>query len=249
VNVLSSTKDVLSDSASALVPSWDVPSFSSRTEVPVSPRAIPDSTALIRLGRFVLSNETPSTQASHRALDTDAGAIPIALLDELWEELYNKTGQQWARVSSGSMRPLIRPGDRVLIERVQVGRVRFGDVVLFKSEGQRTVHRIVGSVRRPDGLALLEKGDLNAAIGEVPTEQVMGRVSRVQGRGRTVHLVSGRGRILQVALAICSAAPALARRGARRVIKKPPRFLRRWSAWFGRIAVAISRWMIEILTE
>ncbi len=153
------------------------------------------------------------------------GAISQELLDELREELFLKTKRQWARAVSGSMSPLVRANDRVLIERVEPERVRFGDVIFFRSSGQWVIHRVVGKQRHRGNLAFLEKGDLNPSSGLVSAEHVLGRVSAVQRNGRTLNLLSGRGRALQLALGFCSVGPLVTRQGLRRILnaRRPPR--------------------------
>jgi len=143
------------------------------------------------------------------------------LLDELREELFFKTGRQWAQVSSGSMGPMIRVNDGVLIEPIGPERVRFGDVIVFRSSDQRIVHRVVGKRRHRGKVLFLEKGDLNPFLGRVSADDVLGRVSTLQRNGRTVDLLSGRGRALQVALAFCSIVPLVARQGLRRILHAP----------------------------
>ena len=144
-------------------------------------------------------------------------AVPKELLDELREELFFKTGKQWARVISSSMSPLIRANDRVLIERVEPECVRFGDVILFRSYDKRVIHRVVGKRRRLGRLAFLQKGDLNPSLGLVPAKHVLGRVSAVQRNGYTLNLISGRGRALQLGLACCSMGSLVTKRVLRRI--------------------------------
>jgi signal peptidase I len=146
----------------------------------------------------MISHQTTTLRVS------STGIVSQELLDELREELFHKTGQQWARVVSGSMFPLIRSGDRVLIEHVEPEWVRFGDVILFKSSDTGVIHRVVGKRRRVGRLSFLQKGDLNPSLGLVPAEEVLGRVSVVQRDGCTLNLGSGRGRVLQLGLACCS---------------------------------------------
>lgn len=152
---------------------------------------------------------TPSVQCE--------AAVSQELLAELRQELFLKTGKQWARVISGSMSPLIRANDRVLIERLEPEYVRFGDVILFRSSDQGVIHRVVGKQRHLGKLAFLEKGDLNPSLGSIPAEHVLGRVSVVQRNGYTLSLLSGRGRVVQLGLACCSMASWITKRGLRRV--------------------------------
>lgn len=175
------------------------------------------------------------------------GAVSPELLDELREELFLKTGRQWARVVSGSMSPLIRANDQVLIERVEPECVRFGDVILFRSSDQGVIHRVVGKRQHLGKLAFLEKGDLNPSLGLVPAEHVLGRVSAVQRNGYTLNLLSGRGRAVQLGLACCSMGSLVTKWGLRRILNTLglPRSCRRFGTLFDR-AVAI---LLGVLVE
>lgn len=163
-----------------------------------------------------------------------AWKYPISeeLLSDLREELFLKVGRQWARVVSGSMSPMIRPEDRVLIERVEPERVQLGDIIVFKSSGDWVAHRVVGRRRLRGELAFREKGDLNYSWGLVRAGDVLGRVSAVQRNGSTINLLSWRGRSVQVALALHSAGPLMTRRRLRRVLRgRKPRLCRRLGSW------------------
>ncbi len=177
------------------------------------------------------------------------GTISQELLDELREELLLKAGGQWARVVSGSMSPLIRVNDRVLIERVESERVRFGDVILFKSSDQSVIHRVVGKRRHLGKLAFLEKGDLNPSLGLVPAEHVLGRVSAVQRNGYTLNLLSGRGRAVQLGLACCSMGSLVTKRGLRRILGalRLPRWCRRLGRLFDRTVATLLHLLVESL--
>jgi len=131
--------------------------------------------------------------------------IPDGILRELRSELYTKTGRQWARVTSGSMWPLIRPGDSVLIQPVHAEQVRFGDVVAFERAEQTVVHRVLGTRRDRGSVVFIEKGDLNTFVGEVGGEQVLGRVTCIRRGGHDLDIVAGTGRAVQVVLALVGA--------------------------------------------
>ena len=144
--------------------------------------------------------------------------LPQDLLRDLRDELLLKTGSQWAQPISGSMSPLIRPHDHVLIERVHPDQVRFGDVIMFASAEERVIHRVVGKKRCLGELTFLEKGDLNPSIGLVPAHHVLGRVSLVWRGGCSLDLLSGRGRAVQIALAVCSMAPLVTKESVKQVL-------------------------------
>jgi hypothetical protein len=105
----------------------------------------------------------------------------------------------------GSMFPLIRDGDVVTISPLAGGEPRTGEVVAFADfeTGRVRVHRIV---RAGNGTYRL-KGDHDPGEdGAFPREAILGRVVRVERRGRAVRLGPG---LRSPALAWLSRSPAL----------------------------------------
>jgi signal peptidase I len=89
-----------------------------------------------------------------------------------------------------SMRPLFRPGDRILVVACRAEDVRQGDVLIFIAPGQDEciIHRVVST--GPDGIRT--KGDANPyrdAWG-LRQEDIVGRAVSVE-RGSRVIPVSG----------------------------------------------------------
>jgi signal peptidase len=84
-------------------------------------------------------------------------------------------GAGWsaAVVSSGSMRPAIRPGDVVLTAPARTDRIRAGSVVTFRKPGRPMLHRVIGTAA---GGRLVTKGDANpvADAAPVPRDAVTG---------------------------------------------------------------------------
>lgn len=74
----------------------------------------------------------------------------------------------WFRVTpvlSGSMRPLARPGDALLVRRVDAGSLHIGDVIQFtvpaRYGGGQKVHRILTLHKTGSGTEVTTKGDAN----------------------------------------------------------------------------------------
>lgn len=80
-----------------------------------------------------------------------------------------------------SMYPLIRSGDRLLVEPVAPRALRRGDVVLARLDRGLTAHRIV----RIDGDTITTRGD-NCGVDDPPftRAQLLGRVRAVERDGR-----------------------------------------------------------------
>jgi len=90
------------------------------------------------------------------------------------------TGRTTFVVGGPSMEPAILQGSAIVVEPVDPGLLRVGDVVTMRVGPEHAVftHRIVRIVERPDGLWLETKGDANEAPDPVlvPATSVIGRV-------------------------------------------------------------------------
>jgi Peptidase S24-like len=98
--------------------------------------------------------------------------------------------QDWIEATGGSMLPLIRPGDRLLV-RFGESAVRRGEVIVFRHDGMIVAHRVVGSRQRDNEHVLIAKGDNEPrATEDVRPADLLGIVRAVdRGSGR----VSSRG--------------------------------------------------------
>jgi len=95
-----------------------------------------------------------------------------------------------------SMRPLFRPGDRILFDPCRIEELRPGDVILFTPPGkaERVVHRLVST--GPDGIRT--RGDANPCSDdwELRKEDIIGRAVAVEREGRETPAAGGlRGRL------------------------------------------------------
>jgi hypothetical protein len=93
--------------------------------------------------------------------------------------------QDWIEATGGSMLPLIRPGDRLLV-RFGETAARRGDVIVFRHEGLIVAHRVVGSRERDGQRRILAKGDNEPrATEDVGPADLLGVVRAVdRGSGR-----------------------------------------------------------------
>jgi len=102
-----------------------------------------------------------------------------------------------------SMRPLFRPGDRILFVPCRVEELRRGDVIIFLPPGkqERVVHRVVSN--GPEGI--LTKGDANPCrdTGLLRQDDIVGRAVSVERGDRVIPVWGGlAGRLL--AALICA---------------------------------------------
>lgn len=107
-----------------------------------------------------------------------------ALTCDLAAEVAGTFGRVRLRVSGTSMVPAIRPGDLISVERVSVGDVSPGEVVVFAREGRLIAHRVVARTGSPDEGYLITRGDRtrrNDAL--VSSAELVGRVARIERGG------------------------------------------------------------------
>jgi hypothetical protein len=98
-------------------------------------------------------------------------------------ETWRREGaQDWIEATGGSMLPLIRPGDRLLV-RFGETDVRRGNVVVFRHDGMIVAHRIVGSRVRDGERVLIAKGDNEPRATEDVTPADLLGVVRAVGLG------------------------------------------------------------------
>ena len=135
------------------------------------------------------------------------------------------------RASGGSMAPLVRSGDVLLVEPLGARPVRIGDVVLCAIEPGRVVaHRVIRREAAPDGYRFTVQGDRGARPdGVIPQSQVYGRVAAIE-RGE-MHIDMNQILIILISrLAASRARWSLGRsrlvRGSARLLKRLPGFSR-----------------------
>ena len=93
------------------------------------------------------------------------------------------------RVSGKSMRPLIKQGDSIRIERCAPGNPGMGDIITFKKDGHYFTHRLVWTTKWANGIRLITKGDneINADPPVSPVS-VVGKVASIQRGNRALRL-------------------------------------------------------------
>lgn len=126
------------------------------------------------------------------AMQTEENAIR-----EIREELYQKQGQGWFRISTGSMRLIIAPGEKVLVRKIIPAAAKLGDIILYRSGEDYITHRLVGFLTREGTVHVLAKGDASSVPEELAPEAVCGKVVLIEKKGgRIFRLDSLRGGIV-----------------------------------------------------
>ncbi len=110
------------------------------------------------------------------------------LLEEMWQEAYDRGRGLRFRVASGSMYPLLEVGDVVKVTRAEPSRLRIGDVVAFQNGRSVVVHRIIGKSWSNQQLSFRHRGDAGVSSGNIAAQDIIGRVSVIEKEGREIFL-------------------------------------------------------------
>jgi signal peptidase len=80
-------------------------------------------------------------------------------------------------ILSGSMEPIIKPGDMVIIRKCDAGEVAVGDIVEYKMPNFNVVHRVIAITYEGGKLGFITKGDANKSPDKtiVNSNQIVGK--------------------------------------------------------------------------
>lgn len=90
-----------------------------------------------------------------------------------------------AVIATGSMEPVIYPGDLILVDKIktidQVEGLEVGDIIQFKKGDMMICHRITGIIDDKGVLSFITKGDNNPTIDSMPVavENLRGSIIKV----------------------------------------------------------------------
>jgi signal peptidase I len=111
-------------------------------------------------------------------------------LIELIRAVHEKDSPFRFRAEGFSMSPFLKEGDIITIAPLRQSPVRRGDIVAFihPNTEKPVVHRVV----RKEGASLKIRGD-NALNGDgfIPASSILGKVTRVERKGRKIYLGLG----------------------------------------------------------
>lgn len=86
-------------------------------------------------------------------------------------------------IITGSMEPVIIPGDVVLVEKVDSDTIQAGDIIMFDNgEGIFITHRVTGIIEDDNGRQFITKGDNNSSKDSEPSNES-------QFRGKIISIV------------------------------------------------------------
>jgi len=100
------------------------------------------------------------------------------------------------------MQPTILDGDLITVEAVSLADIKWGDIILYRSDMGVTAHRLIRFETRDGSAArLVLRGDAPGSPDEpVLPRQVLGKVIGVQRGGRLVDPYSWRAMVYRTAL-------------------------------------------------
>jgi len=102
---------------------------------------------------------------------------------ELLSEALNRTGSARIAVNGTSMHPTLQMGWWIFLKPAGGGDLKPGEIALFRTEHNLTVHRLVWIERRAAGDTLVFRGDHNRVRERVPPAAVIARVVAVEVPG------------------------------------------------------------------
>jgi signal peptidase I len=112
-------------------------------------------------------------------------------------------------VTTTSMAPFLRPGDRVVVAAATSRSLQRGDIVVAAALPRPLVHRLVARIDDGANLLLRTKGDRGLKCDRpLAPQTLVGRVVAVERAGRTLALTAGSVRIAargMATLSCCSA--------------------------------------------
>ncbi len=121
---------------------------------------------------------------------------PLLLADLLRQGLHQGQKSQ-LEVSSNSMAPLLRRGDRVILEAVTPEQLAPGDVITLADLTGITTHRYWSKTAVTDPPRLLTRGDRPLVFDPPwPPEALVGRMVGRSRRTKSLWVTSGAGRLL-----------------------------------------------------
>jgi signal peptidase I len=106
----------------------------------------------------------------------------------LLREVVSRGNHLRGRALGRSMYPLVSSGDYLLIEHRTIDELNNGDIVFFRAGdgGTYITHRVIKKNRSE---TIITRGDNTRQFDPpVPAERIIGRVVRIEGRGKRLEL-------------------------------------------------------------
>lgn len=100
-----------------------------------------------------------------------------------------KSHSVWMNMKGSCMHPFIRDGSTLLVEPINMDKVRLGDIVLYQTGVSRIVaHQVIRKIPQGNRMTLLTKGGSCPAFNQpVHLEDLLGKVIRIERNGRPIR--------------------------------------------------------------
>lgn len=92
-------------------------------------------------------------------------------------------------VSTLSMLPLIKPGDKIMVRKGPLDALECGDIVVFEKYGELCTHRLLYKKTSDSKIELITKGD-NSLVIDLPVskEELLGKVTGIKRGNKFIDL-------------------------------------------------------------
>jgi polysaccharide deacetylase family protein (PEP-CTERM system associated) len=152
-----------------------------------------------KTARVVIDHlEAAAFEPAAAALGTTPGASPspelLTNIEKLWVDGFERWGRGWLSLLGVSMVPVLKPGDRVLVHRVEEGRLRPGDIGVFYNGYRLIVHRVMATFGWGPKRRYIESGEAIGSWSVLPQSAVIGRVVAIDRNGTVTEFERGRER-------------------------------------------------------
>lgn len=128
---------------------------------------------------YLYSSKTSKTGRGHIKNENPLGWAVITIVSILiiWFSAGVFPVQPFV-IATGSMEPLIYPGDVVLVNKAEVEKLKVGDIIQYQHESIFIFHRIIEVVSDKEEVKYRTKGDNNSAVDKdlVKISDVRGKV-------------------------------------------------------------------------
>jgi signal peptidase I len=111
---------------------------------------------------------------------------------EMWQQACKKRGSLGFKIVSGSMSPIIEAGNVVNVTSTDPSGVCVGDIVALVDGQKVIVHRVIGKTRSNQMLYFRHRGDSGTLSGEIPAQNLVGKVTLIKKKGHEIRLDSRR---------------------------------------------------------
>ncbi len=92
-------------------------------------------------------------------------------------------------ITTDSMMPLIRPMDKVTVKGCSARDVRPGDIILFNTDSQLYIHRLLMKKQKDDEMLLITKGDKAFTLDQpITSGEFLGKVINLERNSKIFDL-------------------------------------------------------------